>query len=288
MGSNMNSIRNGDAGARGAGQLVRHADFPSRHLAPRHVDVWCPPAASPDSAIRYPVIYMHDGQNLFDPAASFIGVDWGVIEAMSGLMAAGAHPGAIIVGIWNSPLRWREYMPRKPLLTPEAKELLADFSRQAGGEPLSDAYLRLITQELKPFIDERYPTLPDRLHTFVMGSSMGGLISLYALIEYPEILGGAACLSTHWPIGKEFVLNWFGNSLPAPGLHKLYFDYGTETLDHEYETYQIQMNHFISRAGYRPERDWQVRKFQGAEHSERAWRARVHLPLAFLLGIERV
>lgn len=282
----MNRASEGDANKHGGGQLIRHADFPSRYIAPRHVDIWCPPGAAAASTHRYPVIYMHDGQNLFDPALSFIGVDWGVIEAMSALMEAGAHPGAIVVGIWNSPLRWREYMPGKPLFAPEGRELLSEFGRQAGGEPLSDLYLKFITEELKPFVDQRYPTQSGPAHTFLAGSSMGALISLYALTEYPQLFGGVACLSTHWPIGKKIMLNYFGTSLPAPGLHKFYFDYGTETLDCDYETYQIQMDVFFRNAGYRLGQDWWVRKFQGAEHSERAWRARVRIPLAFLLGIE--
>lgn len=273
------------AGGCDSGRLIRHPDFPSRHIAPRHVDVWCPPGALSGSAARYPVIYMHDGQNLFDPASSFIGVDWGVIGAMAGLMEAHAHPGAMVLGIWNSPLRLREYMPGQPVLAPESRALLDEFVARAGGEPLSDAYLKFLVEELKPFIDRQYPTLPDRDHTFVAGSSMGGLISLYALTEYPTFFGGAACLSTHWPIGGKFLINYFGNCLPAPGLHKFYFDYGTETLDREYETYQIQMDKLFRRAGYRPGPCWQVRKFQGAEHSERAWRERIHLPLGFLLGI---
>lgn len=268
----------------GTGHINRHADFASRYVAPRHVDVWCPYGVAAPSATRYPVIYMHDGQNLFDPALSFIGVDWGIIDAMVALMSAHAHPGAIVVGIWNSPLRWREYMPGKPLLAPEGRALLGRFSAQAGGGPLSDAYLKFIVEELKPFIDRRYPTLTDRFHTFVMGSSMGGLVSLYALLEYPKLFGGAACLSTHWPIGGKYLIDYFGSFLPAPSLHKFYFDYGTETLDREYEPYQIQMGDHFRRAGYRPGPRWQVRKFQGAEHSERAWRARVRLPLGFLLG----
>lgn len=284
----MNRVRIGGGVSEESGWIARHADFPSRHIAPRHVDVWCPPAAAAGSALRYPVIYMHDGQNLFDPASSFIGVDWGVIEAMTGLMQTGGHPGAIVVGIWNSPQRWRDYMPAKPLHLPEGRGLLAAFSEQAGGEPLSDSYLRFIVEELKPFIDAIYPTRPDRPSTFVMGSSMGALISLYALAEHPDLFGGAGCLSTHWPIGEQILLKYFAISLPKPSSNKLYFDYGTEDLDRDYETYQIQMDGFLQNIGYRSGRDWLTLKFQGAGHSERAWRARLQIPLAFLLGIENV
>ncbi|MFO1372068.1 MAG: alpha/beta hydrolase-fold protein [Candidatus Competibacteraceae bacterium] len=268
----------------GAGCISRHTDFPSRYITPRHVDVWCPSNDAVTPTTRYPVIYMHDGQNLFDPALSFIGVDWGMDEAMMRLVQNTGRPGATIVGVWNSPLRMREYMPHKPLFTLRGQPLLPRFIEQAGGEPLSEPYLKFLTEELKPFIDAAYPTLPGQSHTFVMGSSMGGLISLYALIEYPDIFGGAGCLSTHWPIGEEVLVDSLGAALPKAGRHKLYFDYGTETLDAAYEPYQRQMDEWVKAAGYQAGRDWSTRKFDRAEHSERAWRARVHIPLTFLLG----
>ena len=268
----------------GTGIITRHADFPSRHVTPRHVDVWCPPENGADSVTRYPVIYMHDGQNLFDPALSFIGVDWGMDEALVRLIRETGRPGAIIVGIWNSPLRLREYMPQKPLNASGGQRILNRFVEQTGGAPLSDGYLQFLVEELKPFIDARYPTLSDSAHTLVMGSSMGGLISLYALIEYPDVFGGAGCLSTHWPIGEEVLVDALGAALPSAGRHRLYFDFGTETLDANYEPWQQRMDEWLRTASYREGWDWSTRKFEGAEHSERAWRERVPIPLAFLLG----
>lgn len=270
----------------GTGAVTRHGDFPSRYVTPRHVDVWCPPADATSPATRYPVLYMPDGQNLFDPALSFIGVDWGMDEAMTRLIWNGQGTGAIVVGIWNSPLRWREYMPHKPLAALRGQRMIARFIEQVGGEPLSGPYLKFLVEELKPCIDATYPTLPGRSHTFVMGSSMGGLISLYALIEYPDIFGGAGCLSTHWPAGEEALVDSLGAALPKAGRHRLYFDFGTETLDAAYEPYQRRMDEWVNAAGYAAGYDWLTRRFDGAEHSERAWRARVHIPLAFLLGRE--
>jgi len=266
------------------GALYRHEHLASRHVAPRHVDVWCPPGY--EAGARYPAIYMHDGQNLFEPALSTFGVPWGVDEALARLVAEGAIAGAIVVGIWSTPERRREYMPERPLLAPEARALRDRFSREQGGPPMSDAYLRFLVEELKPLIDATYHTLPDRAHTFVMGSSMGGLISLYALIEYPEIFGGAAGLSTHWPAGEEALVDSLGASLPKASRHRLYFDFGTETLEAAYEPYQQRMDGWVQAAGYRFGHDWLTRRFAGAEHSERAWRARVDIPLRFLLGAE--
>ncbi len=264
------------------GVLHRHADFASQHIAPRHVEVWTPPGYAQSTA-RYPVLYMHDGQNLFDPTQAYIGVTWGVAEAIGQLMAAGTIAGVIVVGIWCTLERRREYMPCQPLIEPAGRRLADRFVRAYGGLPQSDDYLRFIVEELKPFIDEKYRTCAEQPHTFVMGSSLGGLMSLYALCRYPHIFGGAACLSTHWPIGGTLLIDWFGANLPRPGAHRLYFDFGTDTLDAPYAPYQQRMDERLAQAGYAPGRDWQTRKFDGAEHSERAWRARVAEPLQFLL-----
>jgi predicted alpha/beta superfamily hydrolase len=269
----------------GTGVLSRHPDFPSRHVASRHVDVWLPPDYGSRPEIRYPVIYMHDGQNLFDPALSFIGVDWGMDEVMLRLIQVSDWPGAIIVGVWNTPWRRREYMPDELSATPPERGMLARFIQDAGGPPLSRNYLGFLAEELKPFIDAHYRTRPDPPNTLIMGSSMGGLISLYAIIEYPAVFGGAGCLSTHWPIGEEPLVDALGARLPNAGRHRLYFDYGTETLDAAYEPYQQRMDEWLRAAGYQADRDWLTCKFQGAEHSERAWRSRAHIPVSFLLKL---
>ncbi len=263
------------------GTLDRHPDFPSRFVRPRPVDIWLPPGYDPMGETRYPVVYMHDGQNLFDPELAFGGVDWGIDEALVRLIHEGQTPGAIVVGIWNvGEQRWLEYMPQKALSWPQAVQ---PFTQQMGGPPLGDAYLSFLVHEVKPFVDTRYRTLPEREHTVVMGSSMGGLASLYALCEAPEVFAGAGCLSTHWPAGDGIAIGYLRHALPPPGRHRLYFDYGTETLDAGYEPYQLQADEVLRAAGYREGVDWITRKFPGAEHSERAWRERVHLPLLFLL-----
>jgi predicted alpha/beta superfamily hydrolase len=263
------------------GTLHRHAGFPSASVEPRNVDVWLPPGCSTDGDSRFPVIYMHDGQNLFDPQLASGGVDWGVDEAITRLIETGDIGGSIVVGIWNiEGERWREYIPRKALASRSAVEI---FRSQAGGEPLSDRYLRFLVEELKPFVDRTYRALPGRETTFVMGSSMGGLISLYALCEYPRVFKGAGCLSTHWPAGDGIIIEYLRRALPLPGAHRLYFDYGTETLDAEYEDYQLQADAVMRDAGYREGVDWVTHKYPGAEHSERSWRERVHVPLRFLL-----
>lgn len=263
--------------------ITRHADFSSQYVAARHVDVWRPPGYDMGEA-RYPVLYMHDGQNLFERQSGFGGEHWGVRETISRLTREGHIRAPLVVGVWNNPeLRRAEYMPQKAYVHPTVARI---FTQWAGGEaPRSDNYVRFLAEELKPFIDAAYRTLPTQPDTFIMGSSMGGLISLYTLEQYPHLFGGAACLSTHWPAGEEMLVDYLGEHLPRAGKHKLYFDFGTATLDWNYEPFQRRMDEFLQNAGYRFGTDWLTRKFEGAEHNEAAWRARVHIPLEFLLGI---
>lgn len=264
------------------GTVERLAPIESKHVAARYVDVWLPPGYSAKKSRRYPVVYVHDGQNLFDPASSFIGVDWGIDETMTRLIAERKVPPAIIVAIWNTPRRLAEYMPQKPLATLKEAELEEMF-KSVRREPLADAYLRYLVTELKPAIDARYRTQPDRAHTSIMGSSMGGLISLYALCEYPDVFGAAACLSTAWQVANGVTVRELKNSLPDPRTHRFYFDFGTGTNDGSIEPFQNQADEVLKAAGYSEGRNWVTKKFSGEEHSERAWRKRVDVPLQFLL-----
>lgn len=264
-----------------AGALWRHAKFASAFADARNVDVWLP--ADYSKTAKYAVVYMHDGQNLFNPGEAFGGVDWGVDETMTRLIAEKRIRPAIVVGIWNTPKRVIEYAPQKaydlanrgniatsPLAVPQKAE--------------SDEYLKFIVSELKPFIDTNYATAADRKNTFIMGSSMGGLISLYALSEYPKIFGGAGGVSTHFPLGAGVFLAYLNKHLPPAKNHKIYFDYGTETLDAQYEPYQLKADEIMRKKGYRQNVDWTTRKFPGEEHSEKSWRKRVDAPLTFFLG----
>jgi predicted alpha/beta superfamily hydrolase len=252
-------------------------------IAPRNIDVWLPPGyAEPGRC--FPVLYMHDGQNIFDPSEAYGGQSWEMDCALEVLIAAGETSGAIIVGVWNSgDGRWGDYAPQKPLEPLLATPHAAPFLERAGGPPTSDAYLAFLVYELKPFIDATYPTLPDQSNTLVMGSSMGGLISLYAVEQYPDVFGGAGCVSTHWPAGGPDLVDALGAALPPAGRHRLYFDFGTTGLDAEYEPLQQRMDMHLRAAGYQEGQDWRTLKFPGADHNEPAWRRRVHVPLRFLL-----
>jgi predicted alpha/beta superfamily hydrolase len=266
------------------GTLRTHEAFASKLVASRRIDVWLPPGYEQNTAARFPVLYMHDGQNLFDPALSYIGVDWGVDEAMTRLIREGAVREAIVVGIWNTPKRFQEYMPAKAVTESKLPDDWPDMASMRKEEILSVGYLRFLIEELKPFVDSTYRTLAGRADTFTMGSSAGALISIYALAEYPEVFGGAGGVSTHWPIGDGLMIDYLEPRLPGLRGHRFYFDFGTATLDSNYEPYQRRVDALMRRAGFVEGVEWMTRKYEGDEHSERAWRRRVDVPLKFLLG----
>jgi predicted alpha/beta superfamily hydrolase len=270
-----------------------HDPFPSKLVGARNVHVWLPPSYEGESARRYPVIYANDGQNQFDPKNSFIGVDWALDETMTRLIEEKKIREAIIVAVWNTPKRAQEYVPakavrssigtwREPAMRKTFKEYELRLEDPTWG--LSDEYLKFLVTELKPFLDQQYRTLTNRADTFILGSSAGAMISLSAVCEYPQVFGGAACVSTHWPLGDGVLVEYFRDRLPDPATHLIYFDFGTATLDKNYEPYQLKMDAAMERRGYQAGTNWVTYKFQGSEHSEKDWRKRVHIPLEFLLG----
>jgi predicted alpha/beta superfamily hydrolase len=280
------------------GSIERLEKFPSRFIDPRNVDIWLPPGYSSEK--KYAVLYMHDGQALFDSTVMWNHQEWGVDETMCKLMAKNRIEDCIVVGVWNTPKRFPEYFPQKAFysLTPAEQQKILAIGRDKGtpllGDgPISDNYLKFLVEDLKPYIDSHYSTWPDQQHTFIAGSSMGGLISMYAICEYPEVFGGAACLSTHWPgtfatednpVPAAF-LNYLKTHLPSPQNHKIYFDHGSATLDAMYGPYQTQADSIIRAAGYN-EKNWMSRVFPGADHSEKSWSKRFDIPVLFLLGKE--
>lgn len=265
------------------------SNFNSEYVSDRNISVWLPKGYNNND--QYSVLYMHDGQMLFDSTTTWNGQEWQVDETLQQLISDKTIKPTIVVGIWNiSELRTIEYFPRKAynLLSDTIKnELSKDRLAQA---PLSDNYLKFITEELKPYIDLTYSTHPDKENTFIAGSSMGGLISMYAICEYPEVFDAAACLSTHWPgtyEANDEIPNAFAaylkSNLPDPNTHKIYFDFGTETLDDLYEPYQLMIDSVMVIKGYTSD-NWLTKKFEGQAHKETDWAKRFHIPMEFILG----
>lgn len=279
-----------------SGKLERIEEFDSDYITSRHIDVWLPDGYS--ASKKYSVLYMHDGQMLFDSAITWNRQSWEVDRIAGKLLKEQKIRDVIIVGVWNGGItRYKDYFPQKAfqMLSKIEQDSVRNQAVRANKDPeafppTSDEYLKFLVLEVKPLIDKKYPTLADRDHTFIAGSSMGGLISIYALCEYPDVFGGAACLSTHWPgtftlennpMPKGFV-SYLSRALPSPGTHKIYFDYGDQTLDALYPSLQKDVDSLMQAKGF-DSATWKTVFFPGEDHSERAWAKRLHEPLLFLL-----
>lgn len=279
-----------------SGKVQRFENFKSTLIDPRNVDVWLPDGYSDKE--KYAVLYMHDGQALYDAETTWNKQAWEVDQVAGKLIADGKTTKFIVVGIWNNgQKRHAEYFPQKPYesLTQTQRDTITSQLQKAGRnkevfKPYSDLYLQFLVTELKPFIDQNFSTKTDQKNTFVAGSSMGGLISMYAICEYPKIFGGAACLSTHWPgtfssannpIPEAFT-NYLKTNLPNPKDHKIYFDYGDQTLDALYKPYQEKADEVMKSKGF-TSKNWKTKFFPGENHSEEAWAKRLNIPLLFLL-----
>jgi len=269
--------------------------MPCEYAKERIIDVWLPDGYSKKN--KYSVLYAQDGHNLFDATKMFNNQEWRLDEVTDSLMREDKIKKTIIVGIHCTRYRFAEYLPQK------ATDYLSEEGKIALKEEVenckSDSYLKFVVEELKPFIDKNYSVRKGPGNTSIIGSSMGGLISLYAICEYPEVFGSASCISTHWPglipnprdttyslregYFPEAMYRYMRSSLPDPASHKIYFDHGDLTLDAAYGPYQQEADRVMENAGYNSD-NWMTRVFPGDAHVESSWASRVHIPLMFMLG----
>ena len=269
-----------------SGKIERIEDFQSKYVSARNIDIWLPEGYS--GTKKYAVLYMHDGQMLYDPSQSWNKQAWNIDDVAADLTAKNKIKNFIVVGIWNSgQTRHQEYFPQKPFaqLTQVEKGRTTETF-----QPRSDDYLRFIVKELKPYIDRNFAVHTDQQNTFIAGSSMGGLISMYAICAYPKIFGGAACLSTHWvgtftlennPVPNAFI-QYLNENLPDPKNHKIYFDCGDQNLDALYPEIQKKADRVMQNKGYSSS-SWLTKYFPGEDHNEQSWNKRLHIPLEFLM-----
>jgi pimeloyl-ACP methyl ester carboxylesterase len=281
--------------AQDQGRFVEIAAAPSTQpeIKPPHVVVWLPPDYD-RSAQRYSVVYMHDGQNIFFPQRSAFNKVWAADKSALRLIAKKKVRPFIIVAIDN-PLaaRYRQYFPQA-IYDAAPADVRAVFDASAAGAMTGDAYLRFLVRDLKPLIDRRYRTRSDAAHTAVVGSSMGGLISCYAFVQYPRTFGRAACVSTHWLLAMPNELpkdanvlglweKFFTDRLGKPAGRKLWMDHGTETLDANYGPWQDVIDARLVKLGWKKGSDFESRTYAGAAHEENAWAARLDDMLGWLL-----
>ena len=279
------------------GKLDRIERFDSELIPDRTIEVWLPRGY--DEQLSYPVVYMHDGQMLFDETTTWNGQEWHVDETAQQLIDEGKVEPFIVVGIFNGDThRHNEYFPQKPFesLPVTLRDKLYEQKRDAqhglfARTVNSDSYLKFIVEELKPYIASSYAVNEEK--SYLMGSSMGGLISWYGQLEYPDEFAGAACLSTHWPgdfTAKNnpipaYFTNYLDSNLEKLTSQKLYFDYGDETLDALYPPLQQKVDVVLNEK-YDANRIM-VKFFPGANHSEDAWAERLATPLMFLLNEQK-
>lgn len=265
-------------------------------------DIWLPESYDSSDTRVYPVVYAHDGQNLFDPALSFAGVAWNLHLTASELAAQNIIEMPIIVGIHNrgaKGLRANDYFPEKALEYLDDSESQTYIWETCKAGFFGDKYAAFIAEELKPLIDTLFRTKSDSFHTFVMGSSMGALASLYLFCEYPDIFGGAVCMSTHWPGSLRMrpdytieddpacaraIIEYIDSSLPDPDTHRLYLDQGTQGWDAVYLKYEPQARTIVQGHGYAEDTSLMTFDAVGAAHNEWYWNQRVWRPLSFILG----
>lgn len=281
--------------AHSQGKLVTVKDFKTEYGEKHNVEIWLPDEYYNGAEQNFPVLYMHDGQNLFDDNTAMGGISWQAGRTAYNLIKEDVVKPFIIVSIWSTPKRYFEFFPEKAAeyLSPADLEQIEKISKQAGlksAEFLGDEYLKFITQDLKPYIDSEYRTKPEPENTSICGSSMGALISLYAICEYPEVFGNAACMSTHWPVvfddnspeAADAIKKYLEQYLPDPNTHTFYFDLGTQGLDQYYDDHQKTVDSMMKQKGYTKDGNWVTKVFPDAEHNEKAWGDRFNEVLLFL------
>jgi predicted alpha/beta superfamily hydrolase len=211
---------------------------------------------------HYPVIYMHDGQNLFDPHTSYAG-EWGVDDALASLGGDGV--AAIVVGIPHmGDRRIREYSP---------------FTDPKHGGGDGGAYLDFIATTLKPLIDREFRTLPDRRHTGIIGSSMGGLISLYAFFQWSQVFGFVGVMSPSLWFARGAIFGYLEAAPYIPG--RIHLDVGTREGALMVQHAQL-LRDLLQRKGHRLDHSLRYVE-EDAEHHESAWGRRLPAALRFLL-----
>ena len=248
--------------------------------------MWLPSNFDPKK--KHDLLIMHDGQNLFDGTKTWNGQEWELDEWASKLISENELSSFIIIGIHNSgKKRWSDYFPEK------AYNFVTDSNYLGGVKPElnADQYLKYIVKEVIPFIEKKYLKSSYDYKTIIGGSSMGGLISMYAVFEYANVFDGAICMSTHWPGGyitennplPDAIFKYMSENIPLSNKKRFYFDYGDKGLDEHYPQYSKIIDSLFLNNGY-SQRNYKNLFFENHWHSEEYWAKRVQIPLKFMLN----
>lgn len=250
-----NKIKNGKHDI--VGTVVYYRRFRSRYpILERDILVWLPPSYKKERGKYYPVLYMHDGQNILDPETSYAGQDWRVDETVTKLIKRDQIEEPIVVGIYNTHERLQEYSVSEK----------------------GDYYLKFIVEELKHFIDSNFRTLADREATAIMGSSMGGLCSLRMVWKYPHVFGKAGCLSSSFYYGEDAIFDLIETTFEKKNV-KIYFDSGEDGKKDAQKMFCL-----FSKLGMLLGENFDYYFDRGAGHNEWSWANRLERPLKYFFG----
>ena len=247
------------------GAVKFHRQFQMVGLLPRDVIVWLPPGYETEEEKRYPALYMHDGQNIFDPLTAYTGVDWEADETATRLIKEGKMQEIIIVGVYNTEERLEEYS-----LTPQGR-----------------LYMDFLCNTLKPFIDKQYRTKPEREHTATMGSSMGGLISFLLVWYHSRVFSKAGCLSPSFIYNKSQAIKDFKKSRPPAENIRIYMDCGGVGGERWLYHGCKRMIRLLRKKGIKPGKYFRFYYDKDANHSEQAWGKRLWRPFLFLFAPDK-
>lgn len=247
------------------GTVKYYRNFQGEGIKPRDIIVWLPPGYESDLNKNYPVLYMHDGQNIVDPHTSAFQVDWQIDEAADSLIRKGLIEPIIIVGIYNTPDRNQEYSEDK----------------------LGSFYMKFIVDSLKPFIDRNYRTKPDRLSTANGGGSLGGLISFILMWEYSDFFSKAICFSPAFKIDQYDFIDNVKSYKGKLKNFKLYILNGDNELDSMLQPGVDEMLEVLNQQGYKEREQFYFYKGKNSLHSEKDWAKNIWRALIYLFGTEK-
>lgn len=240
------------------------------------VDVWVPANLNPET----PVLVMHDGHNVFDPASSTLGKTWGILDALPTRIQSEHKP--LIVAVWQEHREDRvlelgpeDFMVENPAM---AAAIAPDMLPAGGYKHMGNTYQQIVAEKVLPVLSDLYAIKLDPSRTAIAGSSMGGLASLYAMVKYPNVYGTALAYSTHWPIGGNALVDWFVKHLPMDGKHRVWSDTGTIELDAEYAPFHER---FVSKM---PAENFIGAIYPMTGHNEDWWAGRVEHPINWWLS----
>jgi predicted alpha/beta superfamily hydrolase len=255
------------------GTVEEHPEFRSELLrTTRRVWVYLPPPYEREAERRFPVLYMQDGQNVLDGATAFLaGREWEVDETVERLAGEERIEPLIVVAVANGgPRRAFEYLPTRD-----------ERARDGGG---ADLYGRMLLEELKPWVDRTYRTLPGPAHTGIAGSSFGGIASLYLGLKHPELFGRIAALSPSVWWDDRWIVR-FVDALPARPETRIWTDIGTAEGRDAVPAARALRDALVAK-GWRAGVDLRYAEAEGAVHNETAWAKRMPDVLEFLFPPE--